>query len=81
MGFAHSVRTAHRHRARQELEQIADRLAAAADGHGFQHFGDQNEQGDDERGKKLAIAAAATIAIVIDSSIVMRRSMRFRRPP
>ena len=54
MNFAHAVRTAHRHRARQKLEQIADRLAAAADGHVFQHFGDQNEQGDDERGKKLA---------------------------
>ena len=52
--LAHPAGAAHRNRARQELQEIADRMATARDRHALQHLGDQHEQRNDERGEKFA---------------------------
>src|SRR5450755_143420 len=41
-------RPTHRHRARQELKQIADRVAAPSHRHAFEHFGNQYAKRDYE---------------------------------
>src|ERR1700722_3298361 len=48
-----AARTTHRHRARQELEQIADRVGATSHRHTFEHFSNQHEQGDHEGPKEF----------------------------
>jgi len=48
-----ATRPPHRHRARQELEQITDRVATTSDGHVFEHFSNQYEKGDHQRRKEF----------------------------
>ena len=51
-------------------------VQAAGNREPLQHFSDKNEQGMTRAVKNSEIAAAATMAMVIESSIVIRRAMR-----
>ena len=61
---------------RQQVQQFPDGASAAPHRHALQHFGDQHEHGDEQAVKNSPMTDAATSAMVMESSMVMRRSTR-----
>ena len=52
--IAQPARATDRNRARQEIQEITDCVPSTRDRHALQHFSNEHEQRNDERGEKLA---------------------------
>jgi hypothetical protein len=75
--IAHSAAAANRDRAWQKIEKVMDCPPAARDGHALEDFGHQHEQRDDEGGEELADRRRGDNAMLMESSMVIRRATMF----